>query len=53
MRNLTRSSAPTTQNLEVKSSQQAPIIDWPIIVFWLTYLSIVFGILSAFISEGL
>jgi hypothetical protein len=53
MRDLTSSSAPTTQDLEVKSSEQAPIIDWPILMFWLTYLSIVFGILSAFISEGL
>ena len=36
----------------VKSSH-AESIDWPIIIFWLTYLGIVFGILFAFISEGL
>ena len=27
-------------------------IEWPIVVYWLTYLSIVFGIVWAFISEG-
>ena len=27
-------------------------IDWPIVLYWLTYLSIVFGILWAFIAEG-
>ena len=37
----------------IKSSSLAESIDWPIITFWLTYLSLVFGILCAFISEGL
>jgi hypothetical protein len=27
-------------------------IEWPIVLYWVTYLSIVFGILWAFISEG-
>jgi hypothetical protein len=36
----------------VKSSQ-AESIDWPVITFWLTYLGMVFGIICAFISDGL
>jgi hypothetical protein len=40
------------KNSPVKSSD-AESIDWPIVIFWLTYLSIVFGILYPFISEGL
>ena len=27
-------------------------LEWPIVLYWLTYLSIVFGILWAFISDG-
>ena len=34
------------------SSSRSSSIEWPIVLYWLTYLSIVFGILWAFISEG-
>ena len=27
-------------------------VEWPIVLYWLTYLSVVFGILWAFISDG-
>jgi hypothetical protein len=36
----------------VKSSHPESI-DWPIVTFWLTYLGMVFGIICAFISDGL
>jgi uncharacterized membrane protein len=39
-------------SVPVKSSSQPAKIDWPILTFWLTYFSMVFGILYAFISEG-
>jgi hypothetical protein len=44
---------PLARNLPVNSSARAETIDWPIMIYWLTYLSIVFGILYAFISDGL
>ena len=34
----------------VKSSAKS-MLDWPVLTFWLTYLSIVFGIIYAVISE--
>ena len=36
----------------VKSSSQSVGIDWPVLTYWVTYLSIVFGILYAVISEA-
>ena len=36
----------------VKSSSQSVGIDWPALTYWVTYLSIVFGILYAVISEA-
>ena len=35
----------------VKSSSLSAGIDWPILTYWFTYLSIVFGIIYAVISE--
>ena len=32
-------------NDPVKSSSQSVGIDWPVLTYWVTYLSIVFGIL--------
>ena len=34
------------------SNSRSTSIEWPIVLYWLTYLSIVFGILWAFISEA-
>jgi|RhiMethySRZTD1v2_1073278.scaffolds.fasta_scaffold160451_3 hypothetical protein len=34
------------------SNSRSTSIEWPIVLYWLTYLSIVFGILWAFISDG-
>ena len=34
-------------NDPVKSSSQSVGIDWPVLTYWVTYLSIVFGILYA------
>ena len=39
-------------NDPVKSSSQSVGIDWPVLTYWVTYLSIVFGILYAVISEA-
>ena len=35
------------------SHSPRPNVEWPIVLYWLTYLSIVFGILWGFISEGM
>ena len=35
----------------VKSSSQSVGIDWPVLTYWVTYLSIVFGILYAVIRK--
>jgi hypothetical protein len=35
------------------SHSARPNVEWPIVLYWITYLSIVFGILWAFISEGI
>ena len=43
---------PLARNTPVNSSR-AESIDWPIMLYWLTYLSMVFAILYAFISDGL
>jgi len=47
------SSDPTPHNAGLNSSPRAAIIDWPLLVYWLTYLSMVFAILCAFIADGL
>ena len=39
-------------NDPVKSSSQSVGIDWPVLTYWVTYLSIVFGILYAVIAEA-
>jgi len=45
---------PLARNTPVNSSAWAESIDWPIIAYWLTYLSMVFSILYAFFtSDGL
>jgi hypothetical protein len=36
----------------VKSSSHPVRIDWPVLTYWVTYLSIVSGILYAVISEA-
>jgi hypothetical protein len=36
-------------SIPVKSSSQAAKIDWPLLTFWLSYLSIVFGVIYTFV----
>ncbi len=36
----------------VKSSSRSRGIDWPIFTFWLTYFSMILGILYALISDS-
>jgi uncharacterized membrane protein len=43
---------PTSTTAAAKPSI-ASKLDWPILTFWLTYLSIVFGILYAVITESI
>ena len=39
-------------NDPVKSSSQSVGIDWPVLTYWVTYLSIVFGIFYSVIAEA-
>jgi hypothetical protein len=38
-------------SIAVKSSSR-PAIDWPLLTFWLTYLSLVFGVVYLFVCVG-
>jgi hypothetical protein len=39
-------------SISVKSSSRPAKIDWPLLTFWLSYLSTVFGVVYAFICVG-